>query len=335
MGFLSSIFKPVGKLVSGVANGLGIGEVFNSVASPISTAKGLADMQQENNIAMWNLQNEYNTPAKQMERLAEAGLNPNLAYEKATTGNAETPASADYQAAGLQSQQQAREALFSLASTAINFIKSQSQIKTQEAQTDMYEQLAQKYASDAALSNQQRLWNGRMWTDEYLNALHNQAIGKGYQDLSLGTLKKLFVDMGAASYDENGNLIDYPLANLIKSRYSGEMAINWAQPELQNARIHQIMAATNLTRAQAGRLALLLPFEKTIYDQRGRLLGLQADYQNLFNQDFDTAGGLKLPFGIGSVGGAIRGAGNFFDWLNDTVFSTIADGIKKQLGVTK
>jgi hypothetical protein len=34
----------------------------------------------QNNIRFWQMQNEYNTPANQMKRLQEAGLNPNLIY---------------------------------------------------------------------------------------------------------------------------------------------------------------------------------------------------------------------------------------------------------------
>ena len=37
---------------------------------------------------MWNRQNAYNHPAKQMERMKSAGLNPNLMYAQGTTGNA-------------------------------------------------------------------------------------------------------------------------------------------------------------------------------------------------------------------------------------------------------
>lgn len=37
---------------------------------------------------MWNLQNEYNTPANQMERFKAAGLNPNMIYGHGTPGNA-------------------------------------------------------------------------------------------------------------------------------------------------------------------------------------------------------------------------------------------------------
>lgn len=37
---------------------------------------------------MWNLQNEYNTPAAQMQRYKDAGLNPMLLYSQGSSGNA-------------------------------------------------------------------------------------------------------------------------------------------------------------------------------------------------------------------------------------------------------
>lgn len=50
----------------------------------------LADKQNEFNLNMWNLQNEYNSPAAQMRRYEEAGLNPALMYGQVTPGNAST-----------------------------------------------------------------------------------------------------------------------------------------------------------------------------------------------------------------------------------------------------
>lgn len=38
------------------------------------------ELAYERNLEMWNKQNAYNSPAAQMERLKQAGLNPNLAY---------------------------------------------------------------------------------------------------------------------------------------------------------------------------------------------------------------------------------------------------------------
>lgn len=46
----------------------------------------LANQAREHDVAMWNRQNEYNTPQMQMQRLQEAGLNPNLVYDSAGSG---------------------------------------------------------------------------------------------------------------------------------------------------------------------------------------------------------------------------------------------------------
>lgn len=46
------------------------------------------DKQKKDQIAFWNMQNQYNLPIMQMERLKQAGLNPNLAYGEFKAGNA-------------------------------------------------------------------------------------------------------------------------------------------------------------------------------------------------------------------------------------------------------
>lgn len=47
----------------------------------------LAQYNWEQQLAMWNRQNEYNAPSAQMSRLKEAGLNPHLVYGNGVTGN--------------------------------------------------------------------------------------------------------------------------------------------------------------------------------------------------------------------------------------------------------
>lgn len=47
-----------------------------------------ADMANAHELEMWNLQNAYNTPAAQMKRMKEAGLNPMLFYSQGNPGNA-------------------------------------------------------------------------------------------------------------------------------------------------------------------------------------------------------------------------------------------------------
>lgn len=62
--------------------------------------------QQKYDWDMWNHMNQYNSPAAQMQRFKEAGLNPHLIYGKGTPGNATPLKSPDirpYQRADVQS----------------------------------------------------------------------------------------------------------------------------------------------------------------------------------------------------------------------------------------
>ena len=51
-----------------------------------------AEQANELELDRWRLNNEYNTPAKQMERMIEAGINPAAAYQSVNSGNASSPA---------------------------------------------------------------------------------------------------------------------------------------------------------------------------------------------------------------------------------------------------
>lgn len=73
MGLFSGIANAVGGFIGGAANaftGGMIGDYFNRKAEK---------RQWNRDITMWNMQNEYNSPSAQMERLRQAGLNPQLA----------------------------------------------------------------------------------------------------------------------------------------------------------------------------------------------------------------------------------------------------------------
>lgn len=71
----------LGSLVGGVFGMIGQSEKFRM-------DRYLQDRQNQFNLQMWNLQNEYNSPAAQMRRFEEAGLNPALMYGNASPGNA-------------------------------------------------------------------------------------------------------------------------------------------------------------------------------------------------------------------------------------------------------
>lgn len=68
----------------------GISGAFGLIGSALNYhfQNKLIDKQNQYNLNMWNLQNEYNSPSAQMRRYQEAGLNPALMYGQVTPGNA-------------------------------------------------------------------------------------------------------------------------------------------------------------------------------------------------------------------------------------------------------
>lgn len=65
-------------------------------------SREMYDRQFQDNIAFWNMQNEYNSPSRQMQRFKQAGLNPNLLYGGSVTGaagNADKISTPDVQSA--------------------------------------------------------------------------------------------------------------------------------------------------------------------------------------------------------------------------------------------
>lgn len=77
-------------ITAGLAAGSSAG---NAVAQGRMNKKTMAynremyDKQKADNIAFWNMQNEYNSPQAQMARLQAAGLNPNLVYGNGAVAN--------------------------------------------------------------------------------------------------------------------------------------------------------------------------------------------------------------------------------------------------------
>lgn len=91
--------------MSDQATAAGISAAGNIGASIVTNAgnKRSQKRAEEANLKFWNLQNEYNDPSAQMQRLRKAGLNPHLIYgsnASGASGNAEaiSPAkAADYE----------------------------------------------------------------------------------------------------------------------------------------------------------------------------------------------------------------------------------------------
>lgn len=75
-------------LISGLGSLFGSALGFGSQQMTNAQSMELAEYQHQKNLEMWHRQNAYNAPTAQMQRLREAGLNPNLVYGNGAVGNA-------------------------------------------------------------------------------------------------------------------------------------------------------------------------------------------------------------------------------------------------------
>lgn len=106
----------------------------------IKENKVLADYQYNKNLENWNMQNAYNTPEAQMLRFEKAGLNPNLVYEKGTSGV--SSAISPYQAPTVKKEYHPLQ-IPETISFWQNFAMKQAQTDNLRAQRDILQQTAQ------------------------------------------------------------------------------------------------------------------------------------------------------------------------------------------------
>lgn len=104
--------------------------------------------QRADALADWNMQNEYNSPSAQMQRLKDAGLNPNLVYGNGTVGNsASAPRQTNMDSSvGNAPQIDLQEPLMGYA----DIMMKNAQLETMQAQRDVL-------AEEAMLKNVQQL----------------------------------------------------------------------------------------------------------------------------------------------------------------------------------
>lgn len=109
--------------------------VYNTASTAANNRKGRAfaremyARQRADALADWNMQNQYNSPEAQMERLRAAGLNPNLVYDNGATYNASAVCSSNAPSWNPDAPQ------LNLSSV-VNSLQSYFDIKLKQAQTD-------------------------------------------------------------------------------------------------------------------------------------------------------------------------------------------------------
>lgn len=128
------------------------------VERQLNADKELASYKFDQDLEMWNLQNEYNSPEKQMQRFKQAGLNPALMYGQGSAGNAtEAPKYQSVQSGRAEQVAWQQIQMQNLAQYQDMDLKN-AQIDTQRAIAQKEKALADKYESDTGVNEFQKNW---------------------------------------------------------------------------------------------------------------------------------------------------------------------------------
>lgn len=139
----------------------------------IKANKELADYQYQKNLESWKLQNEYNTPAAQMQRFKDAGLNPNLIYGQGNAGNAQQISS--YQAPKVDYQYKSPIDPMQMTSAYLGFRKEMANVQTAEAVA----RHAEKFQSERAKVEDWK--SDKMWADSHIQTMVKEMMGGTYE----------------------------------------------------------------------------------------------------------------------------------------------------------
>lgn len=90
------------------------------------------EKQKADNIAFWNMQNEYNSPQAQMKRYQEAGLNPALMYGQGNSGNASPISTPDVQSAQFRTPEYGR----AISNAGLTYMNAIYDLDIKQAQID-------------------------------------------------------------------------------------------------------------------------------------------------------------------------------------------------------
>lgn len=151
----------------------------------------LARYQADQNLNLWNLNNEYNSPSSQMRRYREAGLNPNLIYgegSSASAGNSSSPARG-YESPTLQRAQVDNSYVATASQNFMQGLTSFFGLRKQEAETKQIYQQIENLKVDNQYKELQVIYQGLvnsktdterdMWRD-MLNAKKANLLGSAH-----------------------------------------------------------------------------------------------------------------------------------------------------------
>jgi hypothetical protein len=234
------------------------------------------------NWEMWNATNEYNSAASQVERYKEAGINPYLAMSGTDAGTATSTAAP--QMAGINTPTSVAPQVNADWSTpfkgiineAINTAKNyqelqQSQMNTQYQQTMIETELAQKMEQTKNLTEQR----GLMKAQTEMAQLQRDQMPT--QFLLNNQLQKAQIESTVAQ------TVGQKIANTVADQ-SAQVEINTKIANLANLEMAGKLTATQIKKVKAEIVKILNDADKVAVDTQGQIMQNQA-YSDMYSTE--------------------------------------------------
>lgn len=227
----------IGEILSGA------GSLFGSIGNAIwgqQQSKDLMRYQAKLNQQAVDAQNQYNSPIEQMNRLRQAGLNPNLVYGNGVDGNQSNAATV--------SQANRNPQLDSGLIQAVETFFKRQQLKNETRNSTANEQLALANTALAKSKNIRAMQDIAL-TDKTFDFQVDKA--KADLDYTLQAMKESAKRVDKLDSDISLNA---SRANEIQENIrliEAKTATEKLQPQVLKARIEQLLSSADLNREQA------------------------------------------------------------------------------------
>ena len=200
--------------MSGILGTIGaIGTALSPVTDFVGTMiqnhqnKQLQQQQYNNELDMWNKQNAYNTPANQMQRFRDAGLNPNLIYSQGNPGNAA--------AAPTAAPAHMENTLSKTGSDSLSMLQNYQDWKVKQVNIDnVRAQTALTQQQQANAKIDQALKNVSLAQNQF-NYSQSTKLGQNQLDMAAQNLRQATINanLGLQNYEFNSQNNPLRLAN--------------------------------------------------------------------------------------------------------------------------
>lgn len=170
----------------------------------------MKELENQFNLDVWNLNNEYNSPTAQMQRYQDAGLNPNLIYGQQNTASAPGSASmASIHPTNPQSKKQQRaieavNAMINVARSAretYDYLEYGEDISKYQEQSAFYNSgISREKADQAVLES--------MWQRYLMGSPLGEDVSSRLETSPRGQLYQHQVDLADQRYQQVKGLVD-------------------------------------------------------------------------------------------------------------------------------